>query len=195
MDTTDTLYTKRLVRLQSQGFKKNLWFLNPYLWHIRRIIDGKTLEVGCGIGRVLNFAPDKIVGVDHNQASIDMCKARGFEAYTTEDFLKAYKGKRVFSTLLLSHLLEHMTKKQACDLLMTYKDYLQDNAKIIAITPQEKGYQSDSTHVEMMDFSKLREIYTSCGIKSLKHYSFPFPRFMGTKFIYNEFVMIGRVAK
>lgn len=195
MDTSDASYTQRLTNLQEVGWKKHLAFLNPYRWHIRRVISGPTLEVGCGIGRVLEFAPDQIVGTDHNVSSVAFCRQKGFTAYTFDYFTKRYQMQRPFTTLLMSHLLEHMTRTEAVDLIKAYRPYLKDGAKIVAITPQEVGQASDKTHVEFMDFSAVRQIFAESGIKVERHYSFPFPRFMGKVYIYNEFVSIGYLAE
>jgi len=187
----DRDYTNRLLRLQSQPWKQKLGFANPYGIHIRGVITGETLEVGCGIGRVLNFAPDKMVGVDRNAESVQVCRDRGLQAYCPDEFFTHFKGRTPFSTLLLSHVVEHMTVADAVGVIRMYKPYLAKNARLVLITPQEKGFASDSTHVEFMDFEKLAMISEEAGFKPEKTYSFPFMRSLGKAFIYNEFVLIG----
>lgn len=60
------------------------------------------------------------------------------------------------------------------------------------ITPQERGYRSDDTHVEFLDFDALRQIAESLGLRVERSYSFPFPRWAGRLFKYNEFVLTAR---
>jgi len=63
---------------------------------------------------------------------------------------------------------------------------------VVLITPQEAGYRSDATHVEFCDLQALAALTGGLGLVSDKSYSFPFPRFVGTVFKYNEFVSITR---
>lgn len=92
--------------------------------------------------------------------------------------------------MILSHVLEHMSTQEAIELIELYLPYLSSKAQVIMITPQEKGYTSDSTHVEFMDFARLKLIASKLKLSIQREYSFPFPRFFGKSFIYNEFVMI-----
>lgn len=190
----DGAYTERLVRLQGQQWKRTLAFADPYRRHIRHIVAGPVLEVGCGIGRVLNFLPQRMVGVDLNEASIRVCRSRGLDACSPAEFFQRYAGRREFNTLLLSHVVEHMTVAQAIAVIGQYRPYLKPDAQLILIAPQEKGFASDQTHVEFMDFGKLATIARESGFEPQKQYSFPFFRALGTLYIYNEFVTVARMS-
>ena len=61
---------------------------------------------------------------------------------------------------------------------------------MIFITPQERGYRSDPTHVRFLDFEDLREAAGETGLALVRESSFPFPRFAGRWFAYNEFVSV-----
>ena len=65
--------------------------------------------------------------------------------------------------------------------------------KDIHINQQERGYASDATHVFFADFAALEDLARDLGLEVQKRYSFPFPRFAGKPFIYNEFVVVARV--
>jgi len=69
---------------------------------------------------------------------------------------------------------------------------LKPEGKLIIITPQEAGFRSDSTHIEFMDFAKLKNILNQLGLIVLQEYSFPFSRLIGRFFTYNEFVLVGQ---
>jgi hypothetical protein len=43
-----------------------------------------------------------------------------------------------------------------------------------------------------MDFGKIRRIVEAVGFEVVRAFSFPFPRFAGKIFIYNEFVTVSR---
>ena len=61
---------------------------------------------------------------------------------------------------------------------------------MIIITPQERGYKSDSTHVCFVDFNSAVQLADALGLRIAKQYSFPFPRAFGTVFTYNEFINV-----
>lgn len=189
----DSDYTKRLIRLQEQQWKQAFVFVNPYAIHIRSIVSGATLEVGCGIGRVLSFLPRQMVGVDRNASSVSVCREKGLAAYLPTEFEALYRGRKCFGTLLLSHVVEHMPMADAIALVRTYRPYLECGAQLVLISPQEKGFASDPTHVEFMGFDRLATICRDTGFAVQKAYSFPFSRGMGTHYIYNEFVTIGKL--
>ena len=68
---------------------------------------------------------------------------------------------------------------------------LKRNGRLILITPQIKGYHSDSTHIHNMDKKSLEKLAYDNSIQKDFSYSFPFPSFAGKYFIYNENVFIG----
>ena len=72
---------------------------------------------------------------------------------------------------------------------------LKNHGKLVIITPQEAGFKSDATHVEFMNFAKLKAIARELDSKIIKQYSFPFPRIVGKLFKYNEFVSLSQKEK
>ena len=58
------------------------------------------------------------------------------------------------------------------------------------IKSQVKGQTTDSTHVELVKFLEQVAHPLTFGLKPIKSYSYPFMRFMGPYFIYNEFVSV-----
>ena len=151
---------------------------------------GQTLDVGCGIGRNLEHLDGRGVGVDHNPDSVAACRARGFDAYTTDEFRTSGAASTRFTALLFSHVLEHMTRAEAISLVRKYLPNLQRPGKVVFVTPQERGYASDATHVEFMDLDALTDIADRCGLAVERSESFPFPRPFGRLFTYNEFVVV-----
>jgi hypothetical protein len=87
---------------------------------------------------------------------------------------------------------EHMTKQEAVQLIGRYIHLLKIKGKLILIAPQEAGYKTDPTHIEFMDFSKLNDISKQLGLVTTIEFSFPFPRFAGHIFTYNEFVLVSQ---
>jgi SAM-dependent methyltransferase len=192
-DTRDREYTERLIRLQRAPWKRWLDVQAPYRWNLRRLSPGFTLEVGCGIGRNLEHLRGQGVGLDHNPYSVAAARQAGLRAYTPDEFRGSDWDKpAAFDSLLLSHVAEHMRVEEATQLLATYLPYLRSRGRVVVITPQERGFESDSTHVTFMGFEELASIVSALRLEMEAQYSFPFPRIAGRVFKYNEFVMICR---
>jgi SAM-dependent methyltransferase len=187
-------YTHRLKRLTGSRWKQVLDVQRPYRWNVRRLFgDRRVLDVGCGIGRNLEHLAPHGVGVDHNVESVAECRTRGLVAYTTDEFfadVDAHRG--AYTGLLAAHLVEHMLPDQAVEILTSYKDALAPGSRVVLICPQEAGYASDSTHVTFTDLDGLAAVAEACGWTVEKRSSFPFPRWAGKAFRYNEFVLVAR---
>ncbi|MEK6303878.1 MAG: class I SAM-dependent methyltransferase [Acidobacteriota bacterium] len=189
--TTDAEYTARLSSLGGVWWKRALDVQAPYRWNLRRLELGFTLDIGCGLGRNLKHLGGRGVGIDHNRASIEFARARGLDAYVPDEFeLTKFNRPGSFDSLLLAHVVEHMTEQDAVGLLQRYERLLKPNGRVVLITPQQRGFDSDPTHVHFTDFEALRRIAKRCGLATLKQYSFPLPLVFGRVFKYNEFVSI-----
>lgn len=193
MKTEDYSYTNRLL-------KKSLWkglldVQRPYRNHLQSLNLGNVLEIGCGIGRnLINLGKrNGDVGVDHNISSVQECTSRGLTAFTSAEFIKSkYAVKESFDTILVAHVLEHLSEADASELLRSYISFLKPNGAIMIITPQEAGFRSDPTHLTMMNPPLVKKILTEfCGA-SITQYSFPLPKIFGLIFKYNENVSLGR---
>ena len=191
-NTKTSEYTDSLIKKQTIWWKRLLDVQAPYRWNLRRLEPGFTLDIGSGIGRNLMHLKGHGVGIDHNVQSIRIARERGLAAFTPEEFRDSeFNLPKNFDSILLAHVAEHMTQQEAVKLVRGYLDLLKPQGKLIMITPQEAGYKSDSTHIEFIDFSKLRTMNEQLGFKTSLQYSFPFPRFIGRFFTYNEFVSVG----
>jgi SAM-dependent methyltransferase len=191
--TRDESYTHRLLALESEWWRRVLDVQAPYRWNLRRLEPGFTLDIGCGIGRNLLHLEGEGVGIDHNPASVEIARKRGLQAFTPEEFDRSvFNSPERFDSLLLSHVVEHMTRPEGVALLQRYRPVLKRGGRAILIAPQESGFESDPTHVEFADFAALRRIARESGLTTEREYSFPFPRPLGKFFRYNEFVSISR---
>jgi SAM-dependent methyltransferase len=191
--TAASAYTSRLQRLGDTGWKRVLNVQAPYRWHVRRLGLGHTLDVGCGIGRNLAHLGGDGVGVDHNPTSVAVCRAMGLRAYTTDGFLASeYARPDAFDSMLAAHLLEHMSEVDARGVVSGYLPYVRGGGRVVFITPQERGFASDETHVRFLGFAETRQLAADLGLSVERQYSFPLPRFAGKVFTYNEFVTLAR---
>jgi len=184
-------YAERLRRLDTSPWRRRLNVQAPYRWNIRRLHLGRTLDVGCGLGRNLAHLDGNGVGIDHNPESIAIAKARGLTALTIEEFFASeYAKPAQFDSLLFAHVIEHVSPGYAIELVSGYLKFLRPGGIVCFITPQESGYKTDKTHVTFVDFDGLARLSQKLGLVEQRRYSFPFPRFVGRAFPYNEFVMV-----
>ena len=192
-DTRSAEYAQRLQHLSGARWKQVLDVQRPYRWNLRRQELGRTLDVGCGIGRnLLNLGPDS-VGVDHNAESVAECRARGLEAYTSEEWETADVAvPESFDSMLLAHVIEHVQPEDWDGLVRAYLPYVRPGGKVMFICPQEKGYATDSTHVHFTDGDQLIDLAERVGLEPISSRSFPFPRAAGRWFTYNEFCVVAR---
>lgn len=192
-ESTDSAgYTDRLTRLQQSRWKRLLDVQAPYRWNVRRLFgDREVLDIGCGIGRNLDHLAPRGVGVDHNEHSVQVCRARGLTAFTVDEFARSdYATPGRFQGMLVAHLVEHMHRAEAVRILSGYLQYLAPGGIVVFICPQERGYASDATHVEYTDFDGLADVARQLGLTVLRRSSNPLPRFAGKWFTYNEFVLV-----
>lgn len=184
-------YAERLRSLEDARWRRVLNVQAPYRWNIRRLRLGRVLDVGCGLGRNLAHLDGNGVGVDHNADSIAIARERGLEAYTVDEFRDSGRAAHEsFDSLLFAHVMEHMDWDADVRLVTEYLPYLKHGGEVCFITPQERGYTSDTTHVHFVDFDGLRSIAAATGLHELRSFSFPLPRLAGTAFTYNEFVFL-----
>jgi 2-polyprenyl-3-methyl-5-hydroxy-6-metoxy-1,4-benzoquinol methylase len=190
--STDSAYTRRLQRLSGRWWKRLV--PNPYKWNVRRLATGRVLDVGCGIGRCLEFVRPRGVGVDPNESAVDVCRAADLDAYTPQHFRERFGEAVLFDTLLCSHVLEHLDEDTGVELIREYLPRVRRDGRVVLITPQERGQASDATHVRFMDRRALTTLADRCGLHIERISSFPLPRFCGRWFVYNETVTVARLA-
>jgi SAM-dependent methyltransferase len=190
-DTDSSDYTERLVALEGARWKRWLDVQAPYRWNLRRLALGRTLDVGCGIGRNLLHLPPGSVGVDPNAHSVAIARSRGCDALAP-DGLRAAHAPASFDALLVAHVLEHLAPDEARALVAEHLPYVRAGGRIVLITPQDAGFRSDATHRTFFDGAALTALLEGLACAVVRSYSFPFPRPVGRVFPHNEFVVVGR---
>ena len=146
-DTRDPEYAVRLATLESKGWKKLFDVQAPYRRNLRKLNLGRTLDVGCGLGRnLINL--ENGVGVDHNFEAVKIARSRGLTAYSTSEW--GNSGAAIpgsFDSILLAHVLEHVSLQDSDEIIASYLPYLRTEGKLVLICPQEKGFPTDPTHI------------------------------------------------
>lgn len=187
-------YAERLEKLEHVWWKRLIDVQRPYRANLRRLAEGRVLDVGCGIGRNLVALPAGAVGVDHNADSVAVSRNRGCTAYLPAEFRSSGDAvPGVFGTLLLAHVVEHMPHLAAASLISEYLPYVRPAGRLVLICPQERGYASDPTHVEFLHLDDMASLCHEVGATVEHARSFPLPRWTGRLFTYNEFVVAARL--
>lgn len=187
-------YAERLAALSDARWKRVLHVQAPYQRNIRRFSLGRAIDVGCGIGRNLPALAPGSVGVDHNPFSIEVARRSGLAAFTDEEFFADPDLSRAdsYDGMLVAHVIEHLTPADARTILGMYLPLVRSGGRVALITPQERGYATDHTHITFTDTEALRALARDLDIEVARTSSFPLPRWTGKAFAYNEFVLLGR---
>jgi SAM-dependent methyltransferase len=190
-DTAGEDYARRLQTKQDVWWKRALDVQAPYRWNLQRQRLGRTLDVGCGIGRNLEHLEAGSVGVDHNATAVAVARDRGLEALTVAEWeasrLRTAEG---FDSILVAHVIEHLTPHEGAALVREYLPYLRPGGRVFFICPQECGYASDPTHVRFTNGRDLEALARELGLRPEPWFSFPFPPWAGKLFTYNEFCLV-----
>jgi predicted SAM-dependent methyltransferase len=102
----------------------------------------------------------------------------------------AVSAPESYDSILAAHLMEHLSPEEGRTIIGSYLPMLKHGGRVVFICPQERGYASDPTHVLFADFTVLEKLSNDLGLVVEKEQSFPFPRWAGKPFIYNEFHLI-----
>ncbi len=190
-DTTGEDYARRLQASQQVWWKQALKVQAPYQWNLRRQHLGRALDVGCGIGRNLETLAPGSVGVDHNAHAVAVAVARGVQALTVDEWRRSpLRVPASFDGMLLAHVIEHLPAEEAVPLLHDYLPYVRPGGRVFLVCPQERGYRSDPTHVRFTTGDDLADLAREVGLEPQPWFSFPFPRWAGELFVYNEFCLL-----
>lgn len=99
----------------------------------------KILDVGCGVGILMNYAPDRIYGIDINPCNIDFCKSKGFKAFVG-DALKLDFPDNSFDGVHSSHVMHVFTAREAMIFVKEMCRVCKPGGKIVVTTKHDHKY-------------------------------------------------------
>ena len=183
----------RLTALETARWKRVLDVQRPYRWNLERLHLGRTLDVGCGIGRNLqNLGPDA-VGVDHNAHSIEICRQRGLTAYTDAGVPRGIEGAA-------RDVRRHAAARTCSS--TSARRWPTTSSRSTSPTCGREARSSSSPPGGRVPVRRdpravggpggRRGARARHGMTVVRSYSFPFPRPVGKVFKYNEFVTVAR---
>ncbi len=99
----------------------------------------KILDVGCGVGLFMHYAPDRIVGVDINPHNVDFCKSDGLQAFVG-DALNLDFPDNSFDGVHSSHVMHVFTADQAMTFVKEMCRVCRPGGKIVVTTKHDYRY-------------------------------------------------------
>lgn len=188
----DGSYAQALLRAETKPWKQLLDVQGPYRRRLKALNLGYTLDLGCGVGRHLQHLNG--VGIDRDPVAVALARKRSLQAFTPAAFATSEHARPgQFDSLLLSHVVEHLTFDEAVELVRLYLPCLRPGGRVVFITPQAAGFRRDPTHVLDFDPPRLRRLVETGGLVTLTLESFPFPPLIGRVFPFNEWILVAAV--
>jgi len=160
-------YYKYLRNRSKLGFLYRKLWLYPLLC---RYLDGKVLDVGCGIGDMLSYRPNTI-GVDVNPSTVKYCREMGLDALEMEPDQLPFDND-AFDAAILDNVMEHL--ETPATLLSEINRVLINKGKLVVGVPGKKGFSWDLDHKIFYDIKKLKEVMEINGFVYDKHFYMPF---------------------
>lgn len=143
-----------------------------------REINGRVLDVGCGLGEFMQGIPGSI-GIEVNPFCVRYCNQIGLNV-KRGSATKIRFSSGHFDTVLCIHMLEHLEHPEKAVKEM-YR-VLKPGGKLIVVVPTECGYRNDKTHKTFLYKENLRELLEDSGFKIKSIYYYPFSsKFMREK--------------
>ena len=135
-------------------------------------VNGKVLDVGCGLGLYLESRKDAI-GVDINKYCVSHCQKLHLQAELMERDKLPFPNNSRIGTVVLDNVLEHLEEPQK--LLSECTRVLPDDGRLIILVPGRKGYSRDADHKIFYQFSSIRKLAVEFGFSVIKERSIPMP--------------------
>ncbi len=149
------------------GWLYRRYWLYPSLC---RYLDGKTLDVGCGIGDFLNHRTET-VGVDINPATVEWCRSRGLDAYQMSPNVLPFQDGS-FDSAILDNVLEHLADPD--ELLSEIGRVLRPHSSLVVGVPGQRGYAADADHKIFYDEATLVSTLGTAGFRLQQLFHMPF---------------------
>lgn len=165
----EDLYNSKYYEYEEFGFKsgKRADFILKYL-NIKP--DDRILEIGCGLGILLEKIPSKHkIGLETNDIAINECKKRGLDVRKAD----AEKGLRfdnsAFDFIIMHEVIEHLHKPGP--VIDECFRVLAKSGKILITTPVRNCFFHDvsKTHYSEMTADELKKLLGKHGFKIKTH--------------------------
>ena len=159
-------YFEYLTQRSRLGFIYRKYWLYPRLL---KYINGKCLDVGCGIGDFVSFRKNT-VGVDVNPHLVELCEQKKLNVQHMEPDKLPFPDKS-FDSVILDNVLEHIENPEP--LLDEINRVLVSKSVFVVGVPGTKGYDQDDDHKVFYSSEKLIKTLGLRGFKVSKAFGMP----------------------
>lgn len=190
------VYDDSYTRYQTERSAFRRWVRRIYIRRAAALTAGPALDFGCGVGEVLRSLPSGSMGVEYNEATVQLCHEQGLNVQWYDGFadnwtLSGIPWRGRINTLILSHVLEHFDQPETL-LRQLLQTTAPDIRRAVVIVPGRAGFRSDPTHRTHVDLETIRRAIAPLPhwrIASAKHFPFNWP-WVGNLFAYNELQVV-----
>ena len=169
MENKKKYYKDYSKYLKGISFKAKIYRKFFYFPKLYKLMKGKKLEIGCGIGSFLENYND-VLGIDINQDLIEFCNKMNLNAFVMEEDIIPYPDKS-FDSILMDNVLEHI--KDPLPLLMEVKRVSSNESNVIVSVPGIKGFTWDKDHKTFYDEKSLTMLFEKIGFQTTKIFYTP----------------------
>ena len=177
----DKDYFEYLTKRSIHGYLYRKYIFHP---RIVRHVNGRCLDVGCGIGDFVKHCPN-CIGVEINSMLVDLCVERGLDVQLSKPGALPFSD-RLFDSVMLDNVLEHLP--DPTDLINEIGRVLKNSGILIVGVPGIKGYANDPDHKIFYDKDSLVSTIESFGYETENILNIPFP---GLSNILNSYCIFG----
>jgi len=124
----------RNVLLSDNSKKKEYDFVWKHLSSCNKILD-----IGCGVGLFLNYAPVRIIGIDINPNNVDFCKTKAYQAFVG-DALNLEFPDSSFEGVHSSHVMHIFTPDKAMSFVKEMCRVCKPGGKIVVSLKHDHPY-------------------------------------------------------
>ena len=150
--------------------KLSFFYRNQILYpSLNKYLEGKTLDVGCGIGDFLSFKKNS-VGVDINPELVEFCRGKGLEAKIMKVNSIPFQNS-TFESVILDNVLEHISEPKP--IINEIKRVLKKDKNLVVGVPGKSGYSRDKDHKVFYSKNDLINFMDKHNLKLEKIFGMP----------------------
>jgi len=136
-----------------------------YLRSAASLLEGPTLDFGCGVGELLAKLPPGSKGLEYNKVTVDYCRSIGLDVDwydgSADDWrMSVIPSGRQFDSMIISHVLEHLDEPRTALRKLLLASTSLGIERVLVVVPGRAGYRIDDTHITFVD----RELLSDAAI-------------------------------
>jgi len=167
-------------RISPEFYRK---FKIPYYLKIRLPQDknSKILDFGCGFGQLIkelkNLGYPNVIGADIDKEAINFGRSQGFfyiEDATDLDYFCTKYENNYFDIVIMSHVLEHIPKKEIIPFLLKIKKVIKKGGYLFVMIPNAQSNTGaywaykDFTHETLFTSGSIYYVLKKAGFNEIE---------------------------